>query len=490
MYKKKILFVADSIKRKTGYATVAKNIIGRLLETDKYNIAMLGIADIPAQLPFPITYYTQIKNHKKCCNKGHVVEYRSKDDPEIKYLISDIHNPLHPDQKMCLKGQPEQADNYAYDSIYFVIQHFQPDIVIPINDIWGLYNINYIRNRRCFKFVPYLAIDSECMFPGLDMPNPRPGLPKLNTIDSIKNCDKVVVFTDWAKKVINETFMTLTNTTYDNMKVIPHGVDTTIWRPLQEDKKELREKFFKLTDDIFLIGVVGRNQPRKMLDLSIQTLKYFIDRYEKPNRKAYMYFHCSLEDQMGWPIDWIANYYGVLNRCIFDKRLKPGIGPSDEQLNELINSLDVHMLLSNSEGWGLPYLETAAAGIPNLATKYSAHGDWGKDTLMFCKTAALIHELKTGFVKCIADTKDAAKQLSLLYNSPQLYKDYVKKGIKIGQKLDWDKVVQKWEDLLDDIDISDLKAERYKDPSIFPASNDPNDMTLTFFPSGNKEGGK
>jgi glycosyltransferase involved in cell wall biosynthesis len=164
--------------------------------------------------------------------------------------------------------------------------------------------------------------------------------------------------------------------------------------------------------------------------------------------------------------------------------LKPGFGPSDEQLNELVNSFDVHMLLTNSEGWGLPLLETAAAGVPNLTTKYSAHGDWGKDTLMFCKTAELEHEPKTGFIKCIADTSSAAKQLSLLYNSKDLYKDYSKKGVKLGKKLDWDNVVKQWETLLDAVDISDLKPNRYKDPTVFPQSNDPKDMTLTVFPKG------
>jgi len=480
---KRILFIADSIKRKTGYATVARNIISRLLETQKFDIGLLGLADIHTQLDLPISYYTQIKNHKKCCKKGHVVEHRTANDPTIKYITSNIQEPLHSDQKLCLKGTNENTDNYAYDSIYFVIQHFKPDIVIPINDIWGLYNINYIRNRKCFKFIPYLAIDSECMFPGLDIPNGRPGLPGLDTIKTISGANEVIVFTEWAQNVINKVFKTVTGRTFDKMSTIPHGVDTKIWKPIETPKKELKKKFFNIEEDIFLIGVVARNQPRKKLDAALQTLKKFIDHYEKPGRKAYMYFHCSLDDKLGWPLDWIAHYYGVRDRCIFDKRLKPGMGPSDEQFNELVNSFDVHMLLTNSEGWGLPLLETAAAGIPNLTTKYSAHGDWGKDTLMFCKTAELEHEIKTGFIKCIADTSSAAKQLSLLYNSKELYKDYCKKGIKLGQKLDWDNVVKQWETFLDNVNISDLKENRYSDPSVFPQTNDPNDMTLTVFPT-------
>lgn len=482
---KKILFISDSIKRKTGYATVARNIIRRLLEKNKYEIGMLGLADIPTQLDLPIQYYSQIKNHKKCCNKGHVVEFRTAEDPTIRYLTSDINNPLHDDQSVCYKGTNAQNDNYGYDSVYHVIQHFKPDIVVPINDLWGLYNINYIKNRKCFKFTPYLAVDSECMFPGLDVPNPRPGLPKLDTVKTLEQCDNVIVFTDWAEGVLNRVMRTVKHKDYDRFVTIPHGVDTNTWKPLETTKKELKKKFFSINKDIFLVGIVARNQPRKRFDAAIKAMRYFIDHYEKPNRKIYMYFHCSLEDKMGWPIDWVANYYGVLDRCIFDKRLKPGMGPSDEQLNELVNSFDAHLLLTNSEGWGLPILETAAAGIPNVVTNYSAHADWGKDSLMFCKVAEYEHEPRTAFIKAVPDTKHAAKQLSLLYNGKQLYKEYQNKGIKLGKKLDWDNVVEKWEEFFDSIDISDLDKDRYDSPSVAPTNtDDPNDMSLVAFPKG------
>lgn len=479
---KKILFIADSIKRKTGYSTVVRNIISKLVDTNKYDIGLLGLADVPALVDLPITYYTQIKDHTECCARDYVIEFKTKNEPTIKYIKLDSNNLIHENQSLCLKGTVESSDTYAYDSVYFVIQHFKPDIVIPINDIWGLYNINYIKNRSCFKLIPYMAIDSECMFPGLEIPVKKKGLPSINTVETINKCDKVIVFTDWAKGVLNKVSETITKTKFDNINVIPHGVDTSIWKPLDVSKQELKKKFFNKDSDFFLVGVIGRNQPRKRLDAAIITLNKFINNYEKPNRPIYMYFHCSINDEIGWPLMWLANYYGVLDRCIFDKRLKPGIGPNDAQLNELVNSFDAHLLLTNSEGWCLPVLESAAAGIPNIVTKYSAHADWGKDTLMFCKVAEYEHEPKTGFIKAIADTKDAAKQLSLLYNSKQLCKDYSDKGIKLGKKLDWNKVTKEWELFIDSIDISDFKEDRYETNLINLKTTKHQDMSLTIFP--------
>jgi glycosyltransferase involved in cell wall biosynthesis len=492
MSKKRILFISDSIKRITGYATVTRNIFKHLCATNKYEIAQLGFSDIPTPVEFPIHYYSQLKEHKDCCHKGPIIEYVSNTSPEIKYLTPQLQGSTvleHQDKTLCIKGLNLMQDHYGYDSCYYVIQHFKPDIVIPINDIWALYNLNHLKNRLCYKFVPYLAIDSDCLFPVLVPPDNRPGLPPIDTIRTIGMANKTIVFTDWAKEVINKTCRIVTNgKELSNIEIIPHGVDTSVWKPVSpEVKKELRTKYFGINDSIFLIGVMARNQPRKRLDAIFMTMRKFIDRsYEKFGRKIMCYLHTSLEDTIGWDLQWLTTYYGLTDRVIFDKNLKPGIGPDDAQLNEIANCFDVHMLLPNSEGWFLPALETAAAGIPNLVSDYSAHADWGKNTFLFCKIGAYEHEPRTGFIKAIADTDHAAHQLSLLFNSKKMCQEYSKKGIALGKKLDWINVCQIWEKTLDNIDVSDLKEDRYDDPAVLPeiANNSPNfsQLNLTHFP--------
>lgn len=352
---KRVLIISDSISRKTGYATVARNIIKYLQPTKKYKFAQLGLSDVPSPVELEIDYYSQIKDHSKCCKKGNVIEYRKAGNPEFQYLTVNPDVPKHNDQHPCIKGLNIGGDHYAYDSVYFVIAHFRPDIVIPINDIWGLYNIGHLRNRKCFKFIPYLAIDSECMFPILQPPEGRPGLPPIEPIKVIAATDKTVVFTNWAQSVINKTCEIVTGgKRLSNMETIPHGVDTSVWHPLpEEDKLFHRKRIFGIEekDNVFLIGSVARNQPRKRLDALFQTMKIFIDKHEDKNRPIKCYFHCSIEDALGWNLIWLATYYGVQDRCIFDKSLKPGIGPTDKQMNEIVNCFDAHVMLTNSEGF-------------------------------------------------------------------------------------------------------------------------------------------
>jgi len=219
-------------------------------------------------------------------------------------------------------------------------------------------------------------------------------------------------------------------------------------------------------DEIFLIGSVNRNQPRKRLDAIMQILKILIDKYEKPDGKRfYVHFHCAIEDSHGWDLPWLSRYYGVENRVILDPNLKPGVGVPDHILNYIMNSYDVHLVPTNSEGWGLSILETMACGIPNVISDYSAHGDWAKGSALMIKLAARIHEPITNHIKGIIDVEHAAEQIASLYNDHKLQKEYRKKSFQLAEKLQWKNVCEEWNLLLNNMDITNLSPTRY-DPII------------------------
>jgi hypothetical protein len=104
---------------------------------------------------------------------------------------------------------------------------------------------------------------------------------------------------------------------------------------------------------------------------------------------------------------------------------------------------------------------------------------------LFCKVGAYEHEPRTGLIKAIADTDHAAHQLNLLYSSKKMCQDYSKRGVKLGEKLDWKNVCKQWKELIDSINVSDLKEDRFSDPDILPSKESDiqnNDMSLQHFP--------
>lgn len=465
--RKKLLIISDSIKRQTGYSTVATNLIANL--TEHYEIVQLGLADVPVnpQVLLPISYYSCLKDHRRCCGRGAMIDYFDVNTGTTQHLIPDFNGTVV--KEFCPNGTNIQMDVFAQDSAFYTIQHCKPDIVMPINDVWALYSFNFLRNRKNFYFMPYLAVDSEC-FP-VEIGTQKPGLPPINTIQFFGNANKTVVFTAWARETINTTTkIALKGKVASNIDIVPHGVNTEVFHPLEGKRDELRERFFgiKPEDNVFVVGCVQRNQPRKRMDAIFQTLRIFIDKYEKPGRKVVVHFHCAMKDNMGWDLPWLAQYYGVSDRCIFDNKLAPGFGVPTEALNQIFNAYDVHLTLTNSEGWGLPILETMAAGVPNIVTDYSAHGDWAKDTALMVRLSAKIHETKTNHIKGIADIEHAAKQLSLLYNSDKMLREYQRKSLKLAQELDWKNVCEKWKELIDKIDISHFKDDRYDITTIKP----------------------
>ena len=454
---KKILIISDSVTNQTGYSTVASNIMKHV--SDGNIIGHLGFAtNLEIPTPKDVHCYTTTFRHKDCGLKD-VIHYYF--DDKVEYITPTLECSSVaslPVDKQCKCGHGIDQ-GYAESSVFYVIQHFKPDIVVSINDVWGIHHINYLKSRRNFKHIAYLAIDSEC-FP-YKMPT-KHGI--LNTIEFLSSTDKVVVFTDWAKETIHTTVKLLTGGKVpSNLEVIPHGVDTNDFFPI-DDKVNLRKKYFGNTpgiEDAFLLGCVARNQPRKRLDAIFQTLRLLIDKYEKKGGKKFMaHFHCVMKEPIGWDLLWLAQYYGVNERCIFDDNLKPLTGVDIQTLNEIINTYDVHLLPTNSEGWGLPILESMACGVPNVISNYSAHGDWAKGTALMIKLAAKIHDPGTNHIKGIVDIEHAAKQISLLYNSKKMHRDYSRRGIKLANKLQWKNVCDEWNTLFDVTEI-DENPDKY-----------------------------
>lgn len=107
-------------------------------------------------------------------------------------------------------------------------------------------------------------------------------------------------------------------------------------------KEEARQKL-GLPEDLFIIGFVGRNQPRKRIDLLMHAFSLFAK--DKPEHVR-LYYHGALVDA-GWDIEQLAVYFGIDNRLIITSRdVTPVAGVSIEnvELDLQTRSTFMHLL--------------------------------------------------------------------------------------------------------------------------------------------------
>jgi len=153
-----------------------------------------------------------------------------------------------------------------------------------------------------------------------------------------------------------------------NSTYIPHGVDTQLFKPIMNPKygKEVKP-------DAFIVGCVARNQHRKNIPRLIKGYAQFVKENNLSPNDTKLLLHMDWNDAMGWKIPEFCEQYGVK-----DYLMPPLMGVLDkgESIDELgmanlYNCMDVFVLPTAGEGFGIPTVEAMACGVPICVTNYT-----------------------------------------------------------------------------------------------------------------------
>jgi glycosyltransferase involved in cell wall biosynthesis len=149
-------------------------------------------------------------------------------------------------------------------------------------------------------------------------------------------------------------------------KFLPHGVNTEVFKPLQQEKPDWAK-------GKFVVGCIAANKEwfdRKGL---IPTVKAFA-KFHKKHEASVFYFHGEeTRSENGVDLEWIAQEHGV--KLHKTDRWVRWAYCSDEELATLYNAFDVFMLLTKGEGFCIPLIEAQACGKPVIVTDYTAPSD-------------------------------------------------------------------------------------------------------------------
>jgi glycosyltransferase involved in cell wall biosynthesis len=332
-------------------------------------------------------------------------------------------------------------DRFGEDIIANLIRDEKPDILFTLGDPWMTEYISSLEERSAVTTISYFPIDG---YP----------IPK-EWHNWIKNIDVPVVFSKFAQNLVFKEVGR-------QARLIYHGVDTKLFKPL--DKNQIKKEHD--AENMFVVGTVARNQPRKNLPALIKAFSIFA---EKKDDVA-LYMHSQIID-VGWDIGDLVKRFGIEDKAYTTPNLSALRGVSDEELVKIYNLFDIFVLPTMAEGFGLPILEAQSCGIPVLVTDYSACSELVVDRQELLKAKDTLI-MGRNIEQAIVDVDDIVRKLNYFYhdwkkNNSTKLKYYGEKGVELAKTLEWEVVLQQFNELLKEIEPKALERSKRISPTFY-----------------------
>jgi len=440
--KKRILFCNEASFLNTGYSVYGREVIGRIFNTNKYEIAEFGI-------------------------------YASKNDQRIKDIPWKIY-PNHPD----LSVEQEVAEYNACATNAFgewrfedVCLDFQPDIVVDIRDFWMMEFEQRSPFRRMFHWAIMPTVDA---YPQNEQ-----------WLETFCKADSVFAYSEFGKSVLEKETGGQINTVG-----VASPSAASCYKPVAN--KTQHRNSMGIDPDSVIIGTVMRNQRRKLYPDLFKSFRQILEKTQKTN--LFLYCHTSYPD-IGWDIPRLLTENGISHKVLFTYACKNcnAVYPSffedgltvcpscnhlaskpanvhskisDNVLASIYNTFDLYVQYANSEGFGMPQVEAAACGVPVMSVDYSAMSSAVRKVAGTpIEVKALYKELETGCMRAVPDNEDFVEKAINFVTKPSSMRLIEGKKTRDAyeKNYSWDETAKKWENLFDSIEIKP-RSETWESP--------------------------
>jgi glycosyltransferase involved in cell wall biosynthesis len=317
---------------------------------------------------------------------------------------------------------PVRHDTFAADVLLGYLQKIQPDVLVTLADVWWL---TYISNPLIANFMRTARIPWALYYPiDGDLGDGR--LPA-SWVRILETVDLPIAMSRYGRDVTRANGV--------ECAYIPHGVDGATFRPA-DDKAEARRAIGY--DGRFVVLSDARNQPRKMLPRTLEIFR----RFAEGRADVLLHLHCDPKD----PAAATPEYWYDLNADI------ECLGLADKARTTSAMSMNAGLPLDRLaaiyQGFGLPTLQAAAAGVVPLACDYTASRELASghgEVLPICDFMAD----QFGVRRALVDIDGAAALLEALYRDPQRLADKASAARRFAEPYDWQQVVPQWHELLE-----------------------------------------
>jgi glycosyltransferase involved in cell wall biosynthesis len=420
--KKKVLFVTEASFHPTGYSVYTKEVLSRLCKHPELEVAELACYAGPENEEINQCPWKIYPNVPAASNEQQ----------------SNVYN----------SSMSNRFGEYSFNS---VLLDFQPDFVMDIRDWWMLEFEERSPFRDFFNWVIMPTVDA--------MPQ------NTSWIDTYSSADGVFAYSEFGR----DTMLSQSNKIKFENIASPCASEKFF---IIDDKESLRKEF-GLSKDAIIFGTVMRNQRRKLYPDLFKAFRIFLDNNPDADN-CFLYCHTGYPD-VGWDIPELIKENNLYNKVLFTYKCRQcghikaslfndavvfcekcktisstlvGINNKmeDTDLNKVYNLFDVYVQWANSEGWGMPQLEAAYAGLPVVSVNYSAMQSLVNNVQgIGINPISLYKELETGCMRAVPDNKELAKVIEQLYIDDKERIDLAKQCYDNARKIyNWDYTADKW----------------------------------------------
>lgn len=452
----RILVHADSPAVATGFSRVTDGIFTNLAKTGKYDITIFGVNDSggwqdPEKYPYKIypamlagvqgDFYGRIR----FINAVRGADLWIKPSWDIIFTLND--------------------------PFIFEEPVLTPEIGLmdALKDLRQLYR-EQIDPKHWFSLISYWPVDSSL---------------KENWIEhAVALPDVSVAYTQYGKREIDKANQKLEKPFSLDISVIYHGVDSSHFYPVDDAaKREFKEKFFKKAridfEHTFIVGVVARNQMRKDIPRAMKIFKEF----QKRRPDSLLYIHAKENDSWGSLNEYARQFNLELGKdWIFPGKFSENQGYPVEALNLIYNSMDVNLMTSHGEGFGLPIIESMATKTLNIAPNITSIPElFNTENKNFDDPSELANDdsirgipvkaMSTSSewvtygptdyerIRPLVNVDDAVKKLLWVYDHPEEAAKIAQRAYDWVQQYSWKNIADQWDQVFTKV-YNELETER------------------------------
>lgn len=332
---------------------------------------------------------------------------------------------------------------YGQDVIGAHARIQRADAIITLMDAW----VVQPENTLGIPWYPWFPVDAE----------PMP----IMVYNAVAKAKKGIVMSKFGKRMAERMGL--------DVYYVPHSIETQVFKP--GNQNESRRKL-GLPADKFIVGMVAANKgnpPRKSFFEQITAFAAM----HKEHPDSILYLHTD-DGTYGQDMVNLKRYCEVMGLTVgyadcrplddsidvaFVEQYQYHLGIPDQYMVDVYNALDVMMLCSMGEGFGVPLIESQACGCPVITGAWTAMEELFFAGWLIPKEEAdatwnSFFEAFQWRVRTEAVTDRLMKAYNMAGNP-----EYRKAARKGAAKYDADKVAEKyWKPVLEDIQAN-LEAE-------------------------------